>query len=126
MKRTAAPISAVATGAGSAETVIATVPVPVLGDNPLVTGVTIDAVLNIAPGATTTAVVVRFRRGTTVGGAQIGASQTHTLAAGASAGIAAGAYDSAPGSGGSYCVTVQQTGGSGAGTVNGVITATAA
>lgn len=88
----------------------------------------IDGVMNITPGAGTTAVVVQCHRGNGTTGTKIGTSQTHTLAAGASANIPFRFQDGAspvpPGgnsSGSGYSITVTQTGGTGAGTVNEII-----
>lgn len=75
----------------------------------------VRGVLAYTAGTGTTAVVVRVRQGTTVGGALVGNAVTHTLAAGASASIPFGVEDAASPVGNQYVVTVQQTGGTGAG-----------
>lgn len=94
-------------------------------------GLIVRGVMNITAGAGTTAVVVRVRKGSGTGGALVGVAMTHTLAAAASANIPYEVLDPAPivnplatPSGvqstpaNLYTVTVQQTGGTGAGTVN--------
>lgn len=92
-------------------------------NNPAGQGVLISGIVNILAGTSTTAVVVRIRQGS-VTGTLVGVATTHTLAAGASANIAFEALDSSAlalntGSAGSvWVVTVQQTGGAAAGTVN--------
>lgn len=113
MKRSAASASGVSvgTGTGLVETVVATLPVPPLADNPLITGVIVDGVVNYTPGTGTTQVTVRVRRGTTIAGALVGVAQVHALVAGNPGGIPFSALDLAPVPGGSYCVTVQQTAG---------------
>jgi hypothetical protein len=80
----------------------------------------IEGVLNITTGATTTAVVVRCRRGG-VAGTQVGTSQSHTLAAAASGNIAFKFTDPGAPVETQYVITVQQTGGSAAGTVNEIV-----
>jgi hypothetical protein len=125
MKRQAAAATGVATPASAVETVIATVGVPNLGDNPLISGVVVDGVLNITPGATATAVIIRIRR-TNLTGAVVGVAQTHTLANPASGSVPFTALDTAPVAG-NYVVTLATTGQSGAGAVGyAVVTATAA
>lgn len=88
----------------------------------------INGVLNVTPGATTTAVVIACRRGqNTTTGAIVGQKLTHTVAAGASASIAfefldavtAASVASAPLNG--YSITIQQTGGTAPGTVNDIV-----
>lgn len=80
---------------------------------------TIAGVVNITTGASTTAVVVRVRRGAGVAGALVGETETHTLAAAAQASIPFGVTDF-PGavSGQQYTVTVVQTAATGNGTIN--------
>lgn len=80
----------------------------------------IEGSLNVTPGATTTAVVVRCRRGNGITGTVVGVSETDTLAAGNSATIPFDFTDSAApaNSFAGYSITVQQTGGTAAGTVN--------
>ena len=76
---------------------------------------------NITAGAGTTAVVIRCRQNG-LAGTQVGLSKTVTLAAGSTAEIPLNFLDPAPvAAGQSYVITVQQTGGTGAGTVNDII-----
>lgn len=87
-------------------------------------GIGITGWVNLLAGTGTTAVVVRVRQGNTTGGAQQGPSVTQTLAAGSTgtvpfAGVDFSNYSDNP-TGYQYCVTVQQTGGTGAGTTNSV------
>jgi len=103
----------------SAETVIYTTPAIQTGAGE--TPVGIAGTVNLTAGTGTTAVVIRVRQ-TNLAGTQVGPSQTHTLAAGASASISFGVTDTSPflqaAGGGVYVITVQQTGGTGAGTTN--------
>lgn len=80
----------------------------------------IDGSLNITAGAGTTAVVVRCRRGNGITGTVVGVAETDTLAATNSGNIPFDFTDNAaPGNSfAGYSITVQQTGGTGAGTVN--------
>lgn len=88
--------------------------------------------LNITAGTGTTAINVKVRQGNGLTGAILGpaAGENHTLAAGASGSIGFD-YDDTSGAYGAdggiqYTVSVTQTGGTGAGTVNiGTINATA-
>lgn len=84
--------------------------------------VVVEANLNVTAGTGTTALVIKCRQGGGTGGTQVGASQTHTLAAGASAQLHLKFRDSsgAPiATGGcQYTITVTQTGNTVAGTVN--------
>jgi hypothetical protein len=113
MKRSAASATGVSvgTGTGLVEGVVVTLPVPPLGDNPLISGVVVDGVVNFTPGVGTTQLTIRVRRGTTIAGALVGVAQVHALAAGVPGGVPFSAFDTAPVAGGSYCVTVQQTAG---------------
>jgi hypothetical protein len=84
--------------------------------------VIIEANLNVTPGTTTTAIVIKCRQGIGTGGTQVGSSLTHTLAAGASGQIHCKFRDSSgvpfgPG-GTAYTITITQTAGTAAGTVN--------
>lgn len=84
--------------------------------------VVIEANLNVTAGAGTTAVVIKCRQGFGTGGTQVGASLTVTLAAAATGQIQCKFRDTsgtpfAPG-GTAYTITITQTGGTGAGTVN--------
>jgi hypothetical protein len=76
--------------------------------------------MNITPGAGTTAVVVRCRQGNnTVTGTPTSAAKTVTLVAGSTAEIPLCFQDTAAPAGGEpYSITVTQTGGTAAGTVN--------
>jgi hypothetical protein len=86
--------------------------------------VKITVTLNITEGTSGTAFVVKVRQGNTTGGAQVGLSETVTLAAAASAQAVFVFRDSTglisqPG-GIQYCVTVTQTSATVAGTVNAI------
>lgn len=85
----------------------------------------VEGQVNLTPGATTTAVVVRIRQGSGTAGTVVKA-MTHTLAAAATGNIAFHVADLAPVAGGQYTLTVQQTGGSAAGTVNDALVAASA
>jgi hypothetical protein len=125
MKRQATQVTGVATPASAAETLIATVNVPNLGDNPLIQGVVVDGIINITTGTTATAVVIRVRR-TNISGAIVGTAQTHSIGAATNGSIPFSAFDSAPVPG-VYVVTVSVTGQGSAGAANvAVVTATAA
>lgn len=76
--------------------------------------------MNVTAGAGTTAVVIRCRQNTVVG-AQVGLSKTVTLAAAATAEIPFNFVDLAAAVSQTYVISVQQTGGTGAGTVNDII-----
>ena len=59
------------------EQVIATVPMPALGDNPLTSGVLIDAIIaSVTGGTLTTGLAFRVRR-TNVSGAQVGSTVSY-------------------------------------------------
>lgn len=112
-------VAAVATTA-SGETIVATGEIPpnlggTTGKSPVINGV-----VNITAGAGTTAVVVRVRQGAnTTSGTLVGVATTHTLAAAAVGNIPFEVLDTANQFGAiQYTLTVQQTGGTGAGTVN--------
>jgi hypothetical protein len=126
MKRSVGTATGVATPGSAAETVVATVNCPSLADNPLISGVVIDGVINIVTGLTASAIVVRVRR-TNVSGAVVGVAQTVAASASANASLPFSAFDTAPVAGGVYVVTVSVTGQSGAGSIpTCVVTATAA
>lgn len=110
--------TAVATDAAAAEKAVLTFTAN--QDASFLGPVIIDGMLNITPGATTTAVVVKVRQGSGTAGTQVGVSMTHTLAAAASGSIPFMVEDTAPAAnaGAVYSVTVTQTAGTGAGTVN--------
>lgn len=85
------------------------------------TKVVISGVVVLTAGTGTTAIVLRVRRGNTVGGALVQATMTDTLAAGNSESIPFSMEDTtawlaAPANGGQYCLTVTQTGGTANGT----------
>lgn len=108
----------------SAETVVYTTPALQIGPvGPPTNPIDISGSLFVTAGTGTTAVVIRCRQGG-VTGTQVGPSFTHTLAAGNSAGISFGFTDLSTFleqvNGGSYVITVQQTGGTGAGTANAI------
>lgn len=107
--------SAVAT-ANSAETVIATTVAMSMPSPGLKVGLEFTG--EITTGATTTAVVLKCRRGTTTAGAQVGATITVPCGAAVAVPLSAGWQD-APGEVVSqqYVVTAAQTGGTGAGSV---------
>ena len=108
--------AAVNTGTNTETTVLST-PMPDVVE-PVDHGVLVSGSLNITAGTGTTAVVVKVRQGVGTGGTQV-ASMTVTLAAGNSASIPFSVLDLAPGANpGRYTVTVTQTGGTAAGTVN--------
>ncbi|SRR6266496_1633491 len=83
----------------------------------------IEGDLNMLTGATTTAVVVRCRRGVGIAGALVGVAETFTIGAAANVSISFQFVDS-PGAVANqqYTITVQQTGGS----TNGNVVAIAA
>lgn len=76
--------------------------------------------MNITAGTGTTAVVIRCRQNG-VAGTQVGLSKTVTLAAGNTDEIPFNFLDPAATSIQQYAITVQQTGGTAAGTVNDII-----
>lgn len=107
------------TAVPSAETVLAVTPVQSVAAG---LRVLIRGVVNLAAGAGTTAVVLKVRQGATVGGAQVGASYTVTLAAAANGSVPFAVEDASgwlgQAGGGQYCITLTQTGGTGNGSVN--------
>lgn len=86
--------------------------------------VNVSGTVDITTGATTTAVVIRCRRGNGITGTVVGTSETDTLGAAVSAPISFDFLDN-PGAvaGQVYSITVQQTGGSSNGTVNSCVSA---
>ena len=108
--------SAVADG-GTTETVVLTlsgVTMTQPGDR-----IVLQGEVNISPGTSGTAVVVRVRRGTTTAGTLVGNAITHTLANPNSGTISIEVTDSPGESAGlSYVITVQVTGAAANGTVN--------
>lgn len=131
MPKTLTTAAAVAT-ATSAETVVtASDTVNYFGSAGGNEGLEVSGYVNITAGTGTTAVVIRIRRGNGLGGVVVGISNTHTLAAGATASIPILAQDAVPittpavtptgadsAPANQYTLTVAQTGGTGAGTVN--------
>lgn len=119
MHKNTASGAGVVNPAASAETVIYTTPNIQVGAGDGLIAVT--GTVNITPGATTTALVIRVRQGSLTG-PLVGQAATHTVAAAAPQSISFGATDSsgaAQAAGGiPYVVTVAQTGGTGAGTTN--------
>lgn len=114
-----AQIGAAVTATTTAETVAAVLP-PDSNLLPDAIGRVVRGYLNITTGAGTTAVVIRVRTGTTTGGTLVGAANTHTLAAGASASIPFSEIDTAAAApaNNQYCVTFQQTAATANGTAN--------
>lgn len=109
--------------AAAAETAVYTTPVmqpmgPAATQNP----VSISGTINLTPGTAATAVVVKLRQGVGVGGAQVGPSYTHTVAAAAPQSITFGFTDSTGflEGGGQYTLTVTVTSATGATTINAV------
>jgi hypothetical protein len=80
---------------------------------------TISGVINITTGTSTTAVVVRVRRGVGVSGALVGETESQTIAAGASGNISYEVTDF-PGAvaGQQYTASVVQTAATANGTIN--------
>lgn len=108
----------------SAETVVYTTPVLAIGPvGPGVIPIDISGTLYLTAGTGTSAVVIRCRQGNLTG-PLVGPAITHTLAAGASGAISYGFTDTSTFleqvNGGVYVITAQQTGGTGAGTTNGI------
>lgn len=79
--------------------------------------VVVSGQINVTPGTSTTAVVVKVRQGSGTSGTTV-KSMTHTLAAAATGNIAFRCVDESPAAGGQYTVTLTQTAGAGAGTVH--------
>ena len=121
-------VTAVPTPASAVETVIIT-GAPYVYDQPnsfvggehsgAGNGVKLSGIINITPGATTTAGVVRIRQGS-LAGPIVGLAQTSALAAGVPQTIAYDEYDTTryPAGGGIYVVTLSTTAASAVGTVN--------
>lgn len=118
--QSAVAVSAVPTNV-STETAIAT-SAATNYNNPAGQGNEIGGTVNITAGTGTTAINIKVRSGAGTGGAIIGpaAGMNHTLAAGNSASITFDVLDPTvtPQPAQQYTVTVTQTGGTGAGTVN--------
>lgn len=83
----------------------------------------INGTMNVTAGTGTTAVVIACRRGAnTTTGAVVGQKLTHTLAAGNSASIPFEFLDAISSTEvNGYSITIQQTGGTAAGTVNDIV-----
>jgi hypothetical protein len=123
--------TAVATAVSTESTVLVIPPVGgpsanvssanVPGGNLIKNAIFVD--LNITAGASTTAIVVRCRQTQAIGGALVDLARTITLAAGSTYDGTLIFRDPAGVVGGAYNITVQQTAGTVAGTVN-VINAT--
>lgn len=99
------------------ETVIASLPnVSTQAGNP----VDLDGTADLTGGTSTTAVVLRIRRGVDATGALVGSAVTCNIAAGVRDTRSIQATDTPPGdlAGATYVLTAQQTGGTGAGTLN--------
>ena len=113
------PNSGFSNPAAAAETVVYTSPALVAGSGEGVIG--ISGTINLTPGTGATACVVRVRAGTLTG-TLLGASPSHTVAAGAAQSVSFGATDNSDflqqAGGGSYVVTVQMTGATGSTTIN--------
>lgn len=104
----------------TAETIVATV-APGLNINaPSGEGLSISGMINVLTGASTTAVVIRVRKGILVTDTVIDVAQTHTVGAAVSASIPFAALDqlAITATLQQYVVTIQQTAASGNGTVN--------
>jgi hypothetical protein len=126
MKRTVVTVTSGATTNNATEQVIATIPCPPLGDNPLISGVVVDGVVDITPGTAATSVTVKCRRGTTTSGTQIGATLTVPSAAAGVLGTRAISFQDTAPTGSPYVITQTAAAQTGAGTVNSlVVTATA-
>jgi hypothetical protein len=126
MKRSAVSASGVNTTGNTAESVMATVPMPALNENPLISGVVVDGVINLTAGTGTTGGTIRVRRGSLTG-ALVGPAQQLVPTAGSPGPVAFSAFDPAPVSGQPYVVTYQAAGATAASTANYVVaTATAA
>lgn len=105
---------------GTTETTLVTSSPGVNQAQPSYEGMKISGVVNVTPGTSTTAVVIRVRQGSGTGGSLVGVAQTHTLAAGNSANIAYEVLDTAGNSGAGllWTVTCQQTAAAANGTAN--------
>lgn len=104
----------------NAETVVAIVNAPSLDTgNVAWPGIELDGYVNITLGTSSTALVVKVRQGSTVGGAQVGTTDTHTIAAASSpVSIPFSKSDLSGVEQTQYCLTLTQTSGGANGTVN--------
>lgn len=89
---------------------------------PACVNVNIEAVINMSPGTSTTAVVAKLYRGAAIAAGNLLATSTVTLAAGNNGTVMmaysdAGSWLNQP-AGGQYCLSLTQTGGAGNGSVN--------
>jgi hypothetical protein len=121
-------VTAVGTPASAVETVIIT-GLPYVYDNPNPyvglehsgpgNGVKLSGIINITPGASTTAGVIRVRQGSLTG-AVVGLSQTSALAAGVPQTLTYDEFDTSryPAAGGVYVLTLSTTAATAVGTVN--------
>ena len=116
MKRSTTTQTAFTPGGGfNAEQVIATLPTPSLSDNPLVSSIVIDAVLNYTIGATGTGQSFRVRRGSLTG-TQVGPTFAPAVSP---IGFPICVVDSVPNPPpAQYVITVQQAAATANGTVN--------
>lgn len=112
-------VTGMANPATNVETVVYTTPAFQVG--PGYNAVGIQGTVNITPGVGATAVVIRVRQGGLTGPV-VGFAPSHTVAAGSPQSITFGATDVSTfleqAGGGTYVVTVQQTGATGNGTTN--------
>lgn len=100
----------------TAETVVATVS-GVTTDSPDA-NVILEGAVEVTPGTSTTALVVKVKRGTTTGGTQVGKTVTQSVTAPNPGSVGIQVSD-IPGEGAfSYVVTVAQTGAAANGTVD--------
>lgn len=118
--QSAVAASAVPTNVSTETAILSSVPTNY--NNPAGQGNEVGGTINITAGTGTTAINVKVRQGTGLAGAIVGpaAGTNHTLAAGSSANISFDVLDPTvtPQPAQTYTVTVTQTGGTGAGTVN--------
>jgi hypothetical protein len=123
MKRTASTASAVASPV-TAEGVLATINAPLLGDNPLISGVVVDSNITATPGLGATAITLRVRRNTLTG-AIVGTALVLPVTASAVSQAALTFLDTTPST--TYVVTIQQSAGpaTAAGAYNHTTTVTA-
>lgn len=107
--------------AAAAETAAYVTPLmPPMGSAAASNPVSITGTLNITPGTAATQCVIKIRQGAGTGGTQVGATLTHTVAAGAAQSISFGATDNTGylEGGGQYTITVTMTSATGATTIN--------
>jgi hypothetical protein len=113
----------------SPQTLVTTTEKALLVTTPIVDGIPgsispirIAGTINVTPGTGTTSVVIRVRQGNGITGTALGNPVTHNVTAAAPTQLAFSAQDLSgwltQAGGGSYAVTIQQTGATGNGTVN--------